>query len=371
MPSQSYSDVLKESYILSLIIPKLPLLVHCLGISVAIYLSRFNSISKFDLRLVIFTAFTIFSTLNILTKFSPKTVPAVKQGAGYGIGYNMIGGGEKAEKANKTEDCNCKNPYDTKSIHKLTMEQLDKLPKHVKLMVGKQYLSPQAQREIDPDLPTGISTDIIKDPKKVKVKTVASKLTLCKSLEKHGYNPNWTLQTVSQMSKLDSGLKHLQDINKAVCKELNIKRITVGDLAQCYPHFYQSNSYTCTKKTPEAPEIKGINPGIQPEPKKDINIAKNCHWSSITKELHRSIKEHYSSSTGATGSTLATIQYLRNRTELEFRNLINIFQTKPKREFRKYFSEASEQEPKGYHIKGTTYYIPWSLINKYSVCFGY
>jgi len=350
-----------------MLIKRLPLLIHVFGISLAAYLARTKDFRSFDFNLVMMSALTIFSTISVLTSYAPVIKDAAYQGMGYGIGLNMVGGGKNSKPI--CEDC--KNPYSNDEIAKTVRKAAAPLNLNLNL-----FREPKAE-DINSNLPSGPGHNIIKQPKEVNVKKVTEPGSLCTLLEKAGYNPQWTHEDITTMYATPEGKKLLQAIDKKVRKKTGIPVLTVKNLNQCYPHFYQS--YSCQKSN------SSVNPSVNPNPNaksipneqpEDLELATSCHWPSLVKELNDDITVQFNKQIASAEAEstkqklLSTLQYLRNRSELEVKNLINLFQSKSSNSWSKFYVENKIKEPKGYHIKGTSYYIPWSLLHKYTLCFG-
>lgn len=373
--------------------PRLPLLIYSLGISLAVTLIRIQGkISYSFVSQVLTLTMLIFSTLNVLKNYAPKVFSQTQSGIGFNTGIKMIGGastdGNEDNEVNDVPDLpqcnNCDNPYSNASLMSVIQDQVAQLPEHTKTLLSmhpytKKLLSPRAlartQRESDPLLPQGAQVQIIDSPHDIQVRRIKER-GLCEALERAGFDPRWTMADIAELKRTKQGRDQLESINHKVKEETGIRTLTNGDIASCYPHYI--TDYICRK----GPDIATKKPAtamdtVAAAPAKDKhNIfpgsVKHCHWDSLKKDLDQSITESISSgyNIDQQQKLITTLYYLKLRAELEMRNLINMFQSKTKIEWLEFFRASVEREPKGFHIEGTTYYIPWDLFRKYDVCFG-
>jgi hypothetical protein len=165
---------------------------------------------------------------------------------------------------------------------------------------------------------------------------------LCKALKKSGFKPGWTLKDIKRMKKTRNGRQALRRLDKRIRQRTKMKFLTHNNIASCYP------KYKAGKK--RKPRTRKRRP----------KAALHCQWESLRKEIHKVVRD----------SDPVTENYLKARAELELRTLINIFQEKTNKEWQRFYRENRASEPRGFHIKGTTHYIPWKLLRKWSVCFG-
>ena len=372
--------------------PKLPLLIHSFGISLALIIIKTKSI-QVQVDKVLKLTVAIFSTLTVLTSYAPNILPATRQGMGFNAGLSMVGGGSA---------CPCDNPYTNDSLMSVIRDQVDKLPSQTKTLLSlhpqtKELLKPALIRQTDPLLPQGAQTEIITEPKEIMVKVVkgVSALNLCKALENAGYDPKWTMTEIEALKSHKKGRKALAKIDRLTRAATGMGMITNNDLIKCYPHYY--TDYVCKKlpagqkqhamvnkifapaeEAESAHEIAKSIPKTKPSrikpktPSLFPGSVKHCHWGSLKRDLDQSITESIQGDLSLVEEQklITTLYYLKQRTELEIRNLINLFQSKTKIEWLQFFRSSVEREPRGYHIEGTTYYIPWDLFRKYDVCFG-
>lgn len=358
-----------------MLIKRLPLLIHVFAISLAAFLAKTRSF-KLNLHLVVMGALTMFSTICVLTRYAPEIKAAVYQGMGYGIGFNMVGGGENREVGTGRCD-DCKNPYSNEELKKTVQRHTASLPVVVKAVapIPKFMMAPPQEPEPNKDLPSGPGHSIIKKPQEIAVKKVSEPGSLCIILEKAGYNPQWTYEDIQRMYQTPEGKKLLQDIDTKVRQQSGMPLLTIANLNECYPHFYQT--YSCVRNS-GASSGKSLKNAVQGTNVQDNvqELATSCHWPSLVKELNDNITEQFNQqmakakAESAKQKLLSTLQYLRNRSELEIRNLINLFQSRSRAEWTRFYVEGKTNESRGYHIKGTTYYIPWSLLERYTLCFG-
>lgn len=226
----------------------------------------------------------------------------------------------------------------------------------------------------------GAQVQIISEPRSVQIKGAQN---LCRALESAGFNPQWTMTDIEELKKTKSGRDLLGRIDIKVRNVTGLQSLTNKDLTNCYPHYI--TDYICrrgsgppiaknTGNYAAAPDKERQYTKLVKVPKDKYNIfpgsVKHCYWDSLKKDLDQSITDNISSNIDQHQKLITTLYHLKLRTELEVRNLINMFQSKTKIEWLEFFRASVEREPKGYHIEGTTYYIPWDLFRKYDVCFG-
>lgn len=366
--------------------PRLQLLIYSLGIALASVLVKTHTVDIFQL----FNVTTlIYSTLSTLTSYAPKILGSAKQGLGYGVGFNMVGG----------NGCKCDNKYTNDSIIKVVRDKVSQLPNQTKALLSlqsrsgsKSQLQTQTERHEDEFL-SGSKIQEIHEPLSVNINPVKEGHNLCTALESSGFNPKWTMTDIETMKQTEKGRKMLRNIDIRVRELTGLTTITNNDLIRCYPHYY--TDYVC-RLGAKPDDVSGTSSKFKHNPKpievpdhvpsefgqhesgvKDVlNIfpgsVKHCHWDSLKKDLHQSISSIMSSGYNIVEKQklVTTLNYLKVRSELELRNLINLFQSKNKTEWIEFFHDSVEREPRGYHIEGTTYYIPWDLFRKYDVCFG-
>ena len=331
--------------------PRLPLLLHSFAISVAIVIIKHNRI---DFDKIFKLMFLTFSTLSLIQKHAPKIWGSTTHGIGFSTGMQMVGG---------APSCKCDNPYTTKSILKVAVNQI---PEQAKTLMS---MHPETKKILDTALATPDSVVETEKP------TIKDAIDLCPALENAGFNPKWTMLDIEKMKKTSKGISKLAEIDMKVKEQTGIATLTNSDIIACYPHFY--TDYLCKK---------GVNKGKknldEPVGANDQDMAKaesvntpalkNCHWESFQKDLDQSITQTVTGTLKGDEmkDLTTTVYYLKLRTELEVKNLINIFQSKTKKDWVEFLQDNIKREGRGFHIQGTEYYIPWRLFKKYEVCFG-
>jgi hypothetical protein len=316
------------------------------------------------------------------------------------------------------DDCSCNNPYSEEGIKTMVSKRL---PPHTLALVGVKVKVKDGDGDRDGDgdgdgardgagelasklIPTGVRQKDIAPASTISTTTSTTltthTATLCKALEKTGFNPEWTLTDIESLQRTANGRKTLITINSMVKKLTGIKHITNRDIMSCYPNFY--NAYICKREAPASPPLDGIiataTATAGPKPKAKIRskpkaklsnlsklsklsnpsnpskLSKHCNRKNIRKDLSMSIAAHLgadlSQPSDSKYKAQMTADYLELRADLEIRNIINLFQDKTKKEWLIYLSGKKDAELRGYHLQGTTYYIPWYIFDKYKICFG-
>lgn len=332
--------------------PRLPLLLHSFAISVAITIIKHNRI---DFDKIFKLMFLTFSTLSVMQKHAPKIWGSTTHGIGFSTGMQMVGGGPS---------CNCSNPYTTKSILKVAVNQI---PEQAKTLMS---MHPATNKLLETALAT---PDNIVETEKP---TIKDAIDLCPALENAGFNPKWTMIDIEKMKKTRKGARKLAEIDMKVKEQTGIAELTNSDIIACYPHFY--TDYLCQKgigkgkKNLDGPV--GANDSQQDKLARveKVPALKNCHWESFQKDLDQSITQTVTGTLKPEEQQdlVTTVYYLKLRTDLEVKNLINIFQSKTKKDWVEFLQDSIKREARGFHIQGTEYYIPWRLFKKYEVCFG-
>ncbi len=298
------------------------------------------------------------------------------------IAYPNSQTGGDSDVSGKDETCACKNPYSEVEITNLIKEGVNNLPPHtLKLLSSysgtKDLISPsireKLKRDEDPHLPTGAHVEIIAEPKPIQVHTVSTgSVTLCEALQKVGFNPNWTMDDIEALQKTKAGRDILYGMHTSLVKLTGLKHITNRDIMACYPQFY--TDYVCLRDKHVTSEAAASTQVPAQRIPLAVQAAPHCNNNAIKKDLTKSIALHFNqdaSDETRKQQILATAHYLKIRADLEIRSLINLFQSKSKKDWLTYLSGKKQQEPKGYHLDGTTYYIPWYIFDKYAICFGW
>jgi len=249
-----------------------------------------------------------------------------------------------------TAECKCENPFTGENIAKKLGMKPKKADRH------------GPRQKLDPNQP---SNKIIKQPiTNVDVQKVISKDDLCDALESSGFNPKWTMETVQNMARDNIERVKLEQINLKLLDKTGLKQVTHQQIADCYPKYIQN--YRCVYNPETAPATRSKNS------QKTSDKAKNCHLNSIKRDLKKSVAQHYNEPTNEVEmeKTALLKTYVTQRAELEFNNMINLFQNKTRKQWTEHLSNLIKTNPVGYQILGTDYYIPWDLFRKYRVCFG-
>lgn len=384
--------------------PKLPMLIRSLGISLAIIIIKERTV---DISKVLKLGLTIFSVTSVLNTYAPKISPFTSQGFGFSSGMMMVGGGGQG-------DCKCNNPYSNESILKVVQDQIDVLPARAKALLSvhpqsKMLLKPalvnKIERKGDPTLPhsTGAAPEIISEPAPINIQQInnkarntvvdPNKMSVRDALIRAGFDPKWTMGDVKKMQKSAQGKQALLDINNMVRELTGISTLTNGDIISAFPHYY--TDYICRLtvqggkqgkqgkgqevQTQTASQIASQIPKTKKMPTAKIDNTnlfpgsmKHCHWDTMKKDLDSSIVKLFEETVDPVEQQhmITTMYYLQQRAELEVRSLINMFHSKNKIDWLNFFKSSVEREPRGFHIEGTTYFIPWDFFRKYDVCFG-
>ena len=70
------------------------------------------------------------------------------------------------------------------------------------------------------------------------------------------------------------------------------------------------------------------------------------------------------------GDYQKNFDYMIDRSMLEIQNIIMNFKDKKFSIYQNEINRLKLKSPSGLSLMGTDYYIPWTLINKYEVCFA-
>lgn len=375
------------------ILPKLPLLLKSLGIAIIISVYKNNLHPSAIIAVTLF----IFQILCVISRGNAQTMSYANQGMGFGLGSLMSGGAlEEVVSAElgstdigsiqkSTRDIltdiegriacpSCKtNPYSVDSLKKLAMQSLSP-----PFQEKAQQLLPVAL--LPKNIPT--ASEIIKEPQPVKIFRVGDEtITLCQALVQSGFNPKWTIQDVKEMLQTPKGKDKLSKINSQVTELTGMKSISNKDIIRCFPHYY--TDYLCRRTVvPTSPSIgdeseQGTEDTVVPQSEFVFqNKAKHCHLDSIRTDIHKSVTLFYTQNIPDYNperdqQLVITINYTAQRAMLEIKNLINLFQNKPKEEWFQYIADQKAKDIIGFTISSSKYKIPWDIFFKYSVCFGY
>lgn len=445
--------------------PKLPLLVQCLGLSLAINIVKHRTV---DIRTVLTLMVTIFSVFNVLGAYAPKILGYTKQGMGFSTGSFMVGGAEEEEAEEEEEeeeavtqekkaakDTDKHKGHKGSAVEEAETAAAEAEPKPEPTWLGEQkstrkrktFRSAAADVNVDVNVDINVKSkkhdstpvpimsqgpvpsplkllpeteeeegvsptqEFVNEPRSIMVNKIRTS-KLCRALHAAGFNPKWSAQEIESLKATPQGRALLMDINAKALKLAEVPVITTEDIVSCYPH-YQTDYITRqlpgtvrplpaatsspAKKSPAPVSVpktgnigqtgkdlkkmaKSIPKGnagpteIKQIPRDQLfpGAMKHCHWDTLQKELNKGIADSVKGimDPAEEQKALSTVQYLELRSALEVRNLVNLFQSKSKSEWLDFFRSNVEREPKGYHIEGTTYYIPWDLFRKFDVCFG-
>lgn len=365
-----YTNVSYIYMLYEMLKPKLPMLMQSFAIAMVLYIKRGLTTKE-----LLVTAALIFSSLNVLETHAPQVFGMSKNGIGFSLGGGMLGGDPNGDSSQKK--CRCKNRFATTTIASEAVGQLP--PQTLRLMellpAGRAILAtnPEVQRQLqtilietDPTLPEGPKSVPIEVPEPIQIKQAAPDTTsLCAALLKAGFNPKWTDRDVSYLQSTVAGRAVLIDIDQKVRNWTGLERVTKGDLMKCYPNYY--SDYICARDTTiQTMPVSQTPTQMVPA----VVITKHCNWRDITKDLEGSLRAQMLTPGRNDEAEIHTLHYLKSRTELEIRNLINLFQTKTRAEWKSYLFDLKSKESRGYHIEGTDHYIPWDFFTKHQACFG-
>lgn len=326
---------------------------QAIGVTLVIAMLKKNM----DIRKTMFTFFVVFNTFWVLRNYAPRVFQSMNQGAGFGTGYMLVGGG------GTRDECRCVNQYNTRNLIQKIGMPVQLIPRSVNMTETRDEVKARIEREKNMDI-IGARTKIIAEPKMVEQSDNADVVRvedLCKALEESGFNPNWTMNKVMNMARNEIERKKLEQINLKALEKTGLNRITHEQIAKCYPSYIQS--YECIRNKTKTRRTEN----------NQILLADHCNWPSIKRDLDRSISRHYAEPTKQPNSekTLLLKNYVLQRSELEFRNMVNMFQNKTKKDWSDHLANLKTKSAVGYQILGTDYYIPWDIFKKYKVCFGY
>ena len=327
-----------------------PILYKALAVTLFVILIR----KKTDIKTILLTIFGVFFSFWLL-KLSQMWSQAC------GMDYIKIPGtlGGQGQTGGATDECQaiCQ-PMPVSS-------RLAVLPKtHAAGLVVSRY------KNVPGEIP--IKQVVIKNPDEIDIHQAVPTSVLCKALKQAGFDSSWTMDKVMNMARNELDRRQLDEINIKVLDQTNMQQITHSDIGMCYPSYIRN--YQC-KYDPERAKdqitVKFLNK-VQKANESKILKSSNCNWTSIKRDLQKSVASHFSAPTKEVDyqKTIILKSYVNQRAQLEFRNLINMFQDKPKKEWLKYLSDNRAKSPSGLAIPGIDYYIPWDLFVKYQVCFG-
>ena len=193
-----------------------------------------------------------------------------------------------------------------------------------------------------------------------------------------GFHKDWTYNDIKILKGTPDGKKMLVDIDNHVRRVTGLDEIAINDINACYPGFY--SDYICTKQSHAVPTFAPLAKPVpvatvaavapsNPQRKRQVQPSKHCNWEQFQVDIEKSIREQGNEESESEEPSVV-INYLQQRAELEFRNLINIFQNKSVKDWNEFVSSNMKKESRGHQIQGTTYYIPWHIFDRYTVCFG-
>lgn len=263
------------------------------------------------------------------------------------------------------------------------------------------------------------------------VQTISEKAqnisSICLALEQSGFDPKWTYDDVQMLMQTEEGKQRIKKINDDTINKTGLKQINNQNIANCYPKYI--TNYICKPKqqtcdvdlnkanlliNQQGKTIESLKQTINNlEKSKDINIptditdirlqnqimnetANNnnnnkqitinnstCNLSNIENEIKTNVEQFYESSFNQIQKTLPSAeidkiktQFLNltdiiyNKARLEFEQLINIYQAQNIDKWQKDLVTRKIYSTRGHPVPGTDFYIPWTIFDKYVICFG-
>ena len=279
--------------------------------------------------------------------------------------------GKSESESESEKQCICENKFSTENLGKV-------------LTGNTEPVTPTDGDNDEIDLVKGAQKRLVSSPEQITVKTVA----LCSTLKKTGFNPKWTIHDIQLLSMNENGRKQLYNIDsKLKSHGLVLKH---SDIAKCFPGYMKG--YICTPiptlESVSAPVSKShdlvsegkvsVPEGTRANSETEAVIDQkqegimHCHWPSIENDIHQSVSEFYRTKSDDTDPEKLVMEssYTIQRAMLEIKNIINMFQNKPKSEFGEFLASKKDQDITGLQLDGTKYHIPWYIFGKYNVCFG-
>lgn len=319
---------------------RIPLFIQSLGISLALIILK-----RLSLKQAVFTFFLVFNSLWLIEKYAPTLRTSILQGAGFG----MIGGGDL------DPDCvgTCQNPAATTNLAQTVQHATSSAVQIAENIAGK--IGPTATAVVDKashlfGQTVNTNNEFVKpvipqEPAGPKINQIIDTVGLCNALREAGFQDDWTTAKVAEMKGTVDGLATLTKINDAVLTRTGLTDLTHEQISKCFPGYVQT--YQCKKLSPQR---------------------EGCNMSLLKQDLRLSIDTFYKDKSYTEQQKNKT--YMIQRSELEMKNLMNIFRSKTHAEWLTYLTDLKRQSSVGFKVEGTDYVIPWDLFDKYTICWG-
>ncbi len=324
-----------------------------------IFLHNKNLVIKLSTLLV--NSLLIFKVLYTFKSKSPEILKYVKHGAGIGVGLTLMAGGNPAnDKTESADECSCKKPS-ASNISNVSNKQTS--------------TSTSTSTPVSPYRPGifGLARGPIKAETKINAQEEqANRLLLCESLVKNGFNTTWTDNDIKNLKTTVAGRRKLMGLNRRVLEDTNLTELTNAQIISCFPEYMSVSP--CLSKAESTEKL--IEEEIMQEQAEALQEKNKlpCILSSFYNDLKQSVANHYAQknlpSPIPNRKLQEIITYVTNRAESEIQNLINKYQSVPYYTYKNDMKVLKAGQPQGISISGTSYHIPWDLLDVYNGCFG-
>lgn len=309
------------------------------SLGIAIVIKILNP--EMTLREMVITVFIFFNVICLLKYRSDIVLGGVFQGAGFGTGISLIGGGGGAEETTTTPP-----PCEASECEAPPLTLASKISNKI-----SGLLKPKPKPKAEINAPENKK---IQESESISVKT--SSMSLCEALRKANWNPTWTIhdiKKIKQQEEQEQEQEQLTSINNELQQLTGMSNIRNIDIANCYPEYLPD--YECVKNTTSTSTSDG-----------------HCNLDEVNNQLSDSIKNHYKKirPTLTPDRWSLLFDYTLQRAELEFKNLINVFQSRNRTEWLQHLTRVKKEAPEGLLISGTEYSIPWDIFENFKMCFG-
>ena len=226
----------------------------------------------------------------------------------------------------------------------------------------------------------------IPETKSIEIKKVENELSVCDALRKSGFDPSWTHKDVMKMLQTPDGKHKINKVNQSVIESTKLDKLTNTDIVKCYPNYI--TDYTCRKLWDEIPKMETIKEGSDLGVPLQVNdsINGNCNIENISIDVKLEVEKFYGESFELlkkhkmpfTKEKMDQIkmQYLNladivySKSILELKQLITFYQNRSRKQWETDLLFRKTYSIRGHQVTGTDFYIPWSIFEKNTKCFG-
>jgi hypothetical protein len=318
----------------------------------------------------------------------------------------------------------CNNPYENylkKMLPKtLIIARTDQQPltpaqaERLKQQELNSAQGPPAPPEIA--LPVAIQIEIPKPQKIIQptpVKVQPAKNQLCQALEQSGFNPRWTYDDVRNLWGTEEGRATLKTLNDSVIKATGLSRLTNQQITSCYPKYI--SDYSCQAKpkidmvklretiNKQQFQIQSLKKQLQQDTESTLSksvltadqeesdvtrsvqgqVPNQCPINQITSQIRLEVEKFYGQSyeklsgqltqteTEALKSQYSTLaQTVKIKAVNEYLELINLYRNQNGGQWARDLIKRKTNSSRGHPVLGTDFYIPWTLFDQNTTCFG-